>query len=195
MLGLIIKIVLTLGSLGYSAYLFSDGSWGWGIVLVLFSALVAFTIFRNENIILALNQIRLGNQEKGKKHLLRIKQPQYLMRTQRGYFYYLKAQLFSQELGLTESEKMFQKAMEIGLRNDQDKAAVKLNLSAIAMQKGKRKEAQSLLNEAKKLDKDGMLTEQIKMLRGQLGRVGSANQMRMAQMHRGKGGKVRSKMR
>ena len=125
----------------------------------------------------------------------RIKQPQFLVKGQQAYYYYLKAQMFNQELGLTECEKLFNKALSIGLKQDQDKAAVKLNLSAIAMQKGKKREAMNLLNEAKKLDTGNMLADQIKMLKGQLGRVGSANQMRMAQMNKGKGGRVRMKNR
>ena len=191
MIGLLLKIVLTLGSLGYASYLFADGYWGWGIVMVFVAALIAFTIYRNENIILALNQMRLGNQEKAKKMLMRIKQPQYLLKRQQAYFYYLKAQMFSQELGLSESEKMFNKALNIGLKNDQDKAVVKLNLSAISMQKGKKRDAMNFLSEAKKLDTGNLLGEQIKMIKSQLGKVGSANQMRMAQMSKGRGGRMR----
>lgn len=191
MIGLLLKIVLTLGSLGYASYLFADGYWGWGIVMVFVAALIAFTLYRNENIILALNQMRLGNQEKAKKMLSRIKQPQFLIKRQQAYYYYLKAQMFSQELGLSDSEKMFNKALSIGLKNDQDKAVVKLNLSAISMQKGKKREAMNFLAEAKKLDTGNLLTDQIKMIKGQLGKVGSANQMRMAQMNKGRGGRVR----
>jgi tetratricopeptide (TPR) repeat protein len=191
MIGLLLKIVLTLGSLGYASYLFADGYWGWGIVVVLAAALIAFTIYRNENIILALNQMRLGNQEKAKKMLMRIKQPQFLIKRQQAYFYYLKAQMFSQELGLSESEKMFNKSLGLGLKNDQDKAVVKLNLSAISMQKGKKREALNFLNEAKKLDTGNLLNDQIKMIKGQLGKVGSANQMRMAHMNKGRGGRMR----
>jgi hypothetical protein len=99
--------------------------------------------------------------------------------------------MFSQELGLSDSEKMFNKALSIGLKNDQDKAVVKLNLSAISMQKGKKREAMNFLAEAKKLDTGNLLTDQIKMIKGQLGTVGSANQMRMAQMNKGRGGRVR----
>lgn len=191
MIGLLLKIVLTLGSLGYASYLFADGYWGWGIVMVFVAALIAFTIYRNENIILALNQMRLGNQEKAKKMLMRIKQPQFLIKRQQAYFYYLKAQMFSQELGLSESEKMFNKSLGLGLKNDQDKAVVKLNLSAISMQKGKKREAMNFLNEAKKLDTGNLLGDQIKMIKGQLGKVGSANQMRMAHMNKGRGGRMR----
>ena len=53
---------------------------------------------------------------------------------------------------LTESERLFKKALEIGLSR-QEKAMAKLQLGAIAMQKGRRREAEALVSEAKRLDK------------------------------------------
>ena len=43
-----------------------------------------------------------------------------------------------------------------------------LNIAARALQKGRRQEAQKLLEEAKRLDTAGMMTDQIKMLKDQL---------------------------
>ena len=67
----------------------------------------------------------------------------------------------------------------------------KLNLAAVCMGTGRRREAEALLTEAKKLDKKGMLTEHIKNLKKHMGRATSQNQMRMAQMNKGKKGKMR----
>lgn len=187
MIGLVLKIAASLGMISLTAYQFSIGHWGWGIFLIFLSAIPPLLIFRNENILLAFNQIRLQNMEKAMKHLNRIKQPQYLIKTQRAYYYYLKGLTGSQTAGMGETEKMFRKALEIGLRSDQDKAIAKMNIGAICMGKGKKREAQNLLNEAKKLDKNGILGEQIKMLKKQMGRVTSSHQMRMAQMNKGKG--------
>ena len=51
---------------------------------------------------------------------------------------------------------------------DQDMAMAKLNLAGIAMTKNRKMEATNLLNEAKKLDKQNMLKEQITMMKQQL---------------------------
>lgn len=187
MIGLIIKILASLGMVSFTAYQFSIGNWGWGIFLIFLCAIPPLLIFRNENILLAFNQIRLQNMDKAIKHLSRIKQPQYLIKSQRAYYYYLLGLTGSQSAGMGETEKRFRKALEIGLRSDQDKAIAKMNIGAICMGSGRKREAQNLLNEAKKLDKNGILGEQIKMLKQQMGRVTSKNQMRMAQMNKGKG--------
>jgi hypothetical protein len=46
-----------------------------------------------------------------------------------------------------------------------------MQLSAMAMTKRKKKEAQLLLSEAKKLDNKGLLADQIKMLQQQMKRI------------------------
>ncbi len=60
------------------------------------------------------------------------------------------------------------KALEYGLNMKHDRAMATLNIAAGAMQKGRRQEATKLLEEAKRLDSAGMMTEQIKMLKDQL---------------------------
>ena len=67
----------------------------------------------------------------------------------------------------------------------------KLNVAAICMGTGRRREGETLLSEAKKLDEKGMLTDHIKSLKKQMGRTTSANQMRMAQMNKGRKGKMK----
>ena len=54
---------------------------------------------------------------------------------------------------------------------DYDVAMAKLSLAGIAMQKRRKREATMLLNEAKKLDKQNMLGDQIKMMKEQMKKI------------------------
>jgi tetratricopeptide (TPR) repeat protein len=191
MIGLIIKIVLTLGSLFFTTFLFATGSWGWGIMFVFVTVILGLFIFRNENLIMAALQMRQQNMDKALKFLNRIKQPQFLMRGQRAYFYFLMGHANSTGSSMGQVESYFRKALNIGLKKDYDQAMAKLSIGAICLQTGRRREAETMLNEAKKLDSKGMLTEHIKGLKKQMGRATSRNQMRMAQMSKGKRGKMK----
>jgi len=186
MIALIIKSILILSSLGYSAFLFSDGDWIEGILMLFIPALVILSIFKNEWIIMALLQMRKQDTEKASKYLAKIKQPQYLIKRQRAYFFYITAMAGQNSKSMSETEGLLRKALNIGLKQDQDKAVAKMNLAAICMSKGRRKEADALLVEAKKLDTGKMLSGHLKELRSQMGRTTSANQMRMAKMHKGR---------
>ncbi len=191
MIGLIIKVLLSLGSLAFTVFLFATGSWGWAIVMIFVLAIIVLTIFRNEWILMTMVQLRQQNMEKATKYLNRIKQPQFLIKRQQAYFYYLKGITGREHLKLGETEKLYRKALNIGLKQDYDKAMAKLNIAAVCMQTGRRREAETLLKEAKNHDKKGMLTEHIKDLKKHMGRTTSRNQMRMAQMNKGKKGKMR----
>ncbi len=187
MIGLIIRVILALAAVGFNVYLFYVGSWGWGITFILVTALIILSFFRNENIIMALYHMRTGKQDKAWKALNRIKAPQYLPKKQHAYVLYLRGMLgLQQDMGFAKSEQFIRKALQMGLRTDQDKAVAKMQLAGICMQTGRKNEAKTLLNDAKKLDKNNMLKEQLDMMKKQMGMVASRNQMRMAQMQKGR---------
>ncbi|MFM7596533.1 MAG: DUF2892 domain-containing protein [Flavobacteriales bacterium] len=186
MTGFILRIFIALTLLFGTIILFYTGYWGWGLTSVLPLALVIFSFFRNEHVILALNQMRLGNQDKAKRYINRIKAPEFMTRRQHAYVLYLKALMNAQEIGFAQSEQLLRKALSLGLRTNEDNAVARMHLAGICAQTGRRPEASALLSEAKKFDKNGMLKDQLKMLQSQLQAVPSKNQMRMAQMTGGR---------
>ena len=186
MTGFIIRIALAVSSLGFNVWLFATGHWGWGITFLFVTAIIILSFFRNENMILALNQMRVGNTDKAKKYIDRITHPQFLPKKQHAYILFLKAVMGSQEMGFAKSEQLLRKAMELGLRQPEDNAVARMHLAGICAQTGRKNEAVSLLAEAKKMDKNGMLKDQIKMMQQQLQMAPSKNQMRMAQMMGGR---------
>jgi tetratricopeptide (TPR) repeat protein len=165
-----IKILLSLSLTAGSAYLFANGEIGYGILVILLIALVVLSIFRNERIILAFYHLRKNNMPKAQLALEKIKHPEKLVRSQEAYYYYLKALILSQTQ-MNKAEKFFKKALTIGLRTDSDQAVAKLNLAGLAMSRRRKREATTLLAEAKKLDKHNMLDDQIKMMKQQLKRI------------------------
>lgn len=186
MIGFILRIAVFVIALTSTIWLFITGYWGWGIFMVFPLVIIGFTFFRNENMILALNQMRLGNTEKAQKYINRISAPQLLPKKQHAYVIFLQAVLNTQELGFAKSEQMLRKAISIGLRTGQDKAVARMHLAGICAQTGRSKEALTLLGDAKKLDSSGMMKDQIKLMEKQLKMAPSKNQMRMAQMMGGR---------
>ncbi len=166
-----IKLVITGLIVAYSGYQFVEGNIGNGIALILLSMIFVFLYFRNEMILLAFMRMRKQDMEGTQKWLDKIKNPEAALVTkQQGYYNYLHGILHSQK-NLTQAEKYFKKALKLGLTMDYDVAMAKLSLAGIAMQKRRKREATMLLNEAKKLDKNKMLTEQIKMMQQQMKKI------------------------
>jgi hypothetical protein len=186
MIAFIIRIVLAVVATGFNVYLFATGHWGWGITFIFVTALIILSFFRNENVLLALNQMRVGNTDKAKKYIDRIAHPEFLPKRQHAYVLFLKAVMGGQELGFANSEKLLRRAMDLGLRTGEDNAVARMHLAGICAQTGRKNEAVALLAEAKKLDKNGMMRDQIKTMQSQLQMAPSKNQMRQAQMMGGR---------
>ena len=186
MIGFIIRCLVALATLGFNTYLFYTGYWGWGIFMIFISTLVVLSFFRNENMILALVQMQRGNTDKALKYINRIRQPQFLPRKQHAYVLFLQAVMGAQLAGMAQSEQKLRKALSLGLRKPEDSAMARMHLAGICAQTGRKKESLSLLSEAKKLDKSGMMKDQIRTMQQQLQIAPSKNQMRMAQMMGGR---------
>jgi len=167
----VIRIALSLGLFVWSIYNFIDGEIGNGIALLFPTTLVLFSYFRNERILWSLYHMRKQNLEKAEKVLLGIKTPEKsLIKTQLAYYYLLLGMIESQRK-VGKAETLLKKALNTGLRMDQDKALAKLNLAGIALSKRRKKEAQILLTDVKRLDSKGVLAEQTKYIKQQMKKI------------------------
>ncbi|PZU83683.1 MAG: hypothetical protein DI529_12255 [Chryseobacterium sp.] len=163
-----IKFVAAALIIAAGIFLIFNRSWGWGTVLIILSAIPIALFFKNENILLAFWQLRKQNMEKASKFLSNITDyKSQLHKSQYGYYHYLQALTTAQD-NPQKTEGLMKKALDYGLNMKHDRAMAKLNLAASALSKGRKNEAQKLLEEAKQLDSAGMMTDQIKMMKDQL---------------------------
>lgn len=166
-----IKLVLAVLVTAWSVYEFSQGHIMNGISILLLAGMFILLYFKNEFILLAFLQLRKQNFPGAQKWLGYIKNPSAaLTRKQEGYYNFLHGIMLSQT-NITQSEKYLKKAVKLGLSMSHDLAMAKLQLAGIAMTKRRKREATMLMNEAKKLDKQGMLKEQIQMMKQQMKRI------------------------
>ena len=105
MRGFIIRCIVAAVALFFNVYLFVSGHWGWGITFIFVTALVGLSFFRNENMILALNQMRVGNTDKAKHYINKITHPNLLPKKQHAYVIFLQAVMNTQEFGFSKSEQ------------------------------------------------------------------------------------------
>ena len=130
-------------------------------------SLLGFCVF----ILLSFLQLRKQNFPAAQKWLTYIKNPSTtLTQKQEGYYNYLHGIMLSQT-NMTQAEKYLRKAVRLGLAMDHDLAMAKLQLAGIAMTKRRKREATTLMAEAKKLDKHGMLKEQMQMMKQQMKKI------------------------
>ena len=166
-----IKLIVALMSFGYSIFQFTENNIGNGIALIFLTLIIIFFYFKNEIILLAFLRMRKQDFEGTQKWLNKIKNPESaLTQKQVGYYNFLRG-IISSQTNLTKAEKYFKKAISLGLSMNHDLAMAKMSLAGILMQKRRKREATTLLNEAKKIDKQRMLADQIRIMQQQMKRI------------------------
>ena len=158
-------------TLAYSLLQFYENNIGNGVALIFLMIIFIFLYFKNEIILLAFLRLRKQDFNGTEKWLNKIKNPQSaLTKKQVGYYNYLKG-IISSQTNLSQAEKYFKKAIALGLSMNHDLAMAKLSLAGILIQKRRKREATTLLNEAKKIDTQKMLSDQIKMMQNQMKKI------------------------
>lgn len=166
-----IKLVLAALILVWAVFEFIEGHIMNGISIVLLAGIFVFFYFKNEILLLTFFKLRKQDFEGGNRLLDKIKNPSSaLTKKQEGYYNFLRGIMLSQT-NLTQAERYFKKALNMGLAMDHDKAMAKLQLAGIALTKRRKREATTLITEAKKLDKHGMLKDQIAMVKQQMKKI------------------------
>jgi hypothetical protein len=164
----IIRLIIACVVMGAGITLCGFGFWGWGILVFLLGGIILLTFFFNENMLIAQFYLRKENTAKSEEWLLKITDyEKQLNKSQHGYYNLLIGLLESRKAPM-KSEKYFKKALSLGMKMSHNIALAKLSLAGIAMAKRNKREAQMYLQEATKDDKNKLLADQIKMMKGQL---------------------------
>jgi len=164
---LIIACVVFAGAVALAAFSF----WGWGILVLFIGSIILLSFFFNENMIIAQFFLRKENTDKAAEWLLKIKDyEKQLHKNQHGYHNLLLGLIESRKAPL-KSEKYFKKSLALGMKMSHNVALAKLSLAGISMAKRNKREAQMYLQEAAKEDKNKLLADQIKMMKGQLAQM------------------------
>ena len=158
----IFKILVAAASVAYTVLLYTQGSWGAAIGMTLLSIVLVLANLRSVRLVFAFANLRMQRMEEAVKWLNRI-QTSHLWPGQRGYYHFLLGSVTMQN-NLNEAESHLRKSLSLGLKQDHDKAAVKLNLAVCMSAKQDRKKAMVMIQEAKRLDTKGMLKNDIKQV-------------------------------
>jgi hypothetical protein len=167
----IIRLIIACIVLGAAVALCVFGFWGWGILVLFLGGIVLLSFFFNENMILAQWFLRKEKSEKAEAWLLKITDyEKQLSKSQHGYYNLLIGLVESRKAPL-KSEKYFKKSLQLGMKMSHNTALAKLSLAGISMAKRDKRQAQMYLQEASKDDKNKLLTDQIKMMKGQMAQM------------------------
>ena len=167
----IVRLVIACILFGAGVALCVFSFWGWGILVIFLGGAFLLTFFFNENMLISQYFLRKENSEKAEEWLLKVNNyEKQLHKGQHGYYNLLIGLIESRKAPL-KSEKYFKKSLTLGMRMSHNTALAKLSLAGIAMAKRNKREAEMYLKEAAKDDKNKLLADQIKMMKGQMAQM------------------------
>ena len=102
----------------------------WYLYLTAFILLATHFLFGN--VWAAFSKIQKGKIGEAETLLKQIKKPNWLYKKHRAYYHFIKGMIALQHKELKDGEQHLNKALELGLRNDNDTAMARLNLAHIS---------------------------------------------------------------
>lgn len=145
------------------------------LLIFIISCIILLFFFKNEFLIMSFINFRKGDINNTKKWLNCITDPKLqLTKSQQAYFFLLKG-LINSHSNIKKAEIYLRQALHIGLKFRYNRAIAKLNLATILASKGKKKEAEQILIDIKKLDKAGLMYEQIKFVKEKIKKINIGN--------------------
>ena len=160
-LRLAIIVLFTIIGIGLHVQIGFTPAW----YLYLTVLLLLLTHFLFGTVWAAFSQLKRGNLLKAEKLLNQIKQPALLAKRPRAYFHFTRGLIALQKKQLPDGDLHFKKAVELGLRNDTDKALASLNLAHIAYLRTHFESAREYLQKAKSFEtSDLMIKENVTKL-------------------------------
>ena len=167
----IIRLIIACAVMAGAVALCVFGFWGWGILVLFLGGFVLLSFFFNENMLIAQWFLRKEKSEKAEEWLLKITDyEKQLNKRQWGYYNLLIGLIESRKAPL-KSEKYFKKALSLGMKMSHNTALAKISLAGVCMMKRDKVNAKRYLEEAARDDKNKLLADQIKMMRGQMGQM------------------------
>jgi hypothetical protein len=167
----IVRLIISCVVFGAAVALCAFGFWGWGILVLFIGGFILLSFFFNENMLIAQWFLRKEKSDKAEIWLSKITNyEKQLHKNQHGYYNLLIGLIESRKAPL-KSEKYFKKSLALGMRMSHNIALAKLSLAGISMAKRNKREAQMYLSEASKEDKNKLLADQIKMMKGQMAQM------------------------
>lgn len=187
--------IIAVGIIGGLALVFTAGFWyGFPLILIGLGFLVSYILLGTvQSAAQMLEKMQFVEAEERLKWTLK---PDWLYVTNRAFYYIMKGSIAANLNRPDEAEGYFEKAKDLKLPSDNERALVYLQLANIKANQGKWTQAKSIFHQVKKFNvSEGMLKEQIKQFEKALSQSGNTVHLRSGQAMQPGGKRRRPKMR
>tara|TARA_R100000306_G_scaffold61458_1_gene64101 strand:+ start:77 stop:604 length:528 start_codon:yes stop_codon:yes gene_type:complete len=129
----IIRIVLVIFSLIAAAYFYSKEDFVNMSMMLIAGGLFIYGYFKYGTVYAAFQQIKKDNVKKAEELISKIKNPDKLTKGHKSYYYFTTGIIALEKKEFEKSHSDLTQALDIGLRTENDKSIVLLNLANVEL--------------------------------------------------------------
>jgi len=141
------------------------------ILCSFFSVFLLWGYYKRGTVFLALSKLRKNEYEAAEKIIALTSYPDKLSRSQKGYYYFIRAFTEREKDNYPEAERLFLRALAEGLKTGHDKAMSLLALADLEMIKGNKDVARDYLSQMKDLKVHPSLMPSIRRMQELIGGI------------------------
>ena len=143
-------------------------------MMLVAAVLFIYGHYRYGTVYIALQELNKGNYEKAEKLISKIKNSDTLNKRQKSYYHFIRGAITSNNKDWEKSYSQWSKALEIGLRTENDTSIALLNLAHIELERKNFKEANELIKKIRGLNLKPLIESEVDRIQ---------NEINVAQQH------------
>lgn len=164
----IVRIILVVLGLFLAWNFYSNGDLPIAFVVLFAVGLIVWGYFKYGTVYTAFRRLKNEDFQKAEELLLKIKNPSLLLKSQKSYYHFIKGFLELNKRNIETSFIELTKALNLGLRTENDTSIVLLHLAAIELERNNMKEAIIYLEKIKNLNHDIELEQEIERIENEI---------------------------
>ena len=160
----ITRVLLVIFSLLTATYFYSKEDFINMSMMLIAGGLFTYGYFKYGTVYIALKQIQKNNIPKAEQLISKIKHPEKLTKGHKSYYYFATGFIALEKEEFEKSYSDLAKALEIGLRTENDKSIAFLNLAKIDFWRKDYNKATEHIKKARQLSSKPLVTSEINQL-------------------------------
>jgi tetratricopeptide (TPR) repeat protein len=147
-----IRVILVILSLIASVYFYTKEDFANMSMMLIAGGLFIYGYFKYGTVYAAFQQMKKDNKKKAEELISKIKNPEKLTKGHKSYYYFTTGIIALEKKEFEKSHSDLTQALNIGLRTENDKSIVLLNLANIELLKKNYTEANEFIKKARELN-------------------------------------------
>jgi len=163
-----IRLILVITSLVIATFLYSKEDFQNMSMMIVAAALFIYGYFKYGTVYAAFQQVKKENLKKAEKLISKVKNPDLLSKEHKSYYHFTTGIIALEKKEWEKSYSELTKALNIGLRTENDTSIVLLNLANIELERKNFTQANEFIKKVKELNLKTMVESETNRIENEI---------------------------